>query len=140
METWSASPNSTSKNRAALEEEPVRTSSTRRPIDCAYMRASVAREPLSRCNRDRARAISLSSFSPFSLLSFTRSSPYPENIRCEASGTGRCQIPITRFDELGGNPPFDEFAPYLTTYQLPLPSTRIITRFYRSLPLPNIAN
>lgn len=87
-----------------------------------------------------ARAVSLSSFSPFSLLSFTRSSPYREHIRCEASGTGRCQIPITRFDELGGNPPFDEFAPYLTTYQLPLPSTRIITRFYRSLPLPNIAN
>lgn len=53
-------------------------------------------------------------FSPL-LLSFTRSSPYPENIRCEASGTGRCEIAITRFDELGGNPPFDEFAPYLPT-------------------------
>lgn len=76
-------------------------------------------------------------FSPL-LLSFTRSSPYPENIRCEASGTGRCEIAITRFDELGGNPPFDEFAPYLPAYQLPLSSTRLITSSFCSVP--GIAN
>lgn len=63
------STNSTSKIvESRSEEEPVRTSSTRRPIDCACMRASRERGPLSRCDRDRARRFSSSFFLSFFFL------------------------------------------------------------------------
>lgn len=136
------STNSTSKIvESRSEEEPVRTSSTRRPIDCACMRASRERGPLSRCDRDRARRFSSSFFLSFFFFIFPssllHSSPYPEYPRREASGTGRCEIAINRFDELAAIHLSTSSRPtYLPTYHFSLPSTRLITTFS----LPNIAN